>query len=57
MIEFKVADAKISAEAQKTRGEERGLRLEGAGISVAESCHAALQTVSPRAGGELEFQR
>lgn len=45
MIEFKVADAKISAEARKTGGEERSRR--GAGISAAESCHAALQTVSP----------
>lgn len=45
MTEFKVADAKISAEARKTVGEER--RRRGAGISAAESCHAALRTVSP----------
>ncbi|KAM3593788.1 uncharacterized protein V6R79_021926 [Siganus canaliculatus] len=45
MIESKVADAKISAEARKTVGEEPGRK--GAGISAAESCHAALPTASP----------
>lgn len=42
MIEFKVADAKISAEARQKLAE----RSEAAGISAAESCHAALRTQS-----------
>lgn len=55
MTKSKVADAKISAEARKTVEEER--RRRSAGITAAESCHAAQQTVSLWAGGELEFQR
>ena len=58
MIEFKVADAKISAEARKTAGEERRRPISAAAAAAAESrLHAALRTVSLRAGGELEFQR
>lgn len=57
MIGFKVADAKISAEARKTAGEERRQRSGRTGIRAAESRHAALQTVCVRAAEELEFQR
>ena len=61
MIEFKVADAKISAEARKTAGEERRRPISAAAAAAAAAAesrlHAALRTVSLRAGGELEFQR